>query len=100
MAPLALIAVAVVIFLMVQAHLDHPRHHSAGSSQIPGQLVQGVRGGARPRARVPKFYVVRAGDTLLAISARTGISIATLQSLNPSLDPNALQTGQHLRLRR
>jgi LysM repeat protein len=99
MAPLALVAVVVVIVLMVRAHVDHPRHHASGT-QIPGQLVQTTRGKIGPRSRPRKFYVVRAGDTLSAISSRTGIPIATLQILNPSLDPNALQTGQRLRLRR
>jgi LysM repeat protein len=99
-APLALVAVVVVIYILVHNNLDHHSHHAAGSSQIPGQLVQTTRQRARSNSHAPKFYVVRAGDTLSGISVKTGIPIATLQILNPSLDPNALQTGQRLRLRR
>ncbi|MGA2930053.1 MAG: LysM domain-containing protein [Solirubrobacteraceae bacterium] len=43
---------------------------------------------------------MRAGDSLSTISVKTGVSIATLESLNPNVDPAALQTGQLLRLRR
>jgi LysM repeat protein len=43
---------------------------------------------------------VQAGDSLSSISAKTGISVADLESLNPGIDPNALQTGQRLILHR
>jgi LysM repeat protein len=45
-------------------------------------------------------YVVRPGDNLSAIAARTGVSAATIESLNPGVSSNALQVGQRLRLRR
>ena len=53
----------------------------------------------RKYARV-KFYTVKSGDNLTTIANTTGIPIATLESLNPRIDPNSLQTGQRLRLRR
>jgi hypothetical protein len=52
------------------------------------------------RVRHAKFYVVRPGDTLSAISVKTHVSISRLLSLNPLVSPNSLQTGQRLRLRR
>ena len=50
----------------------------------------------------PTFYVVKPGDTLSTIAAKTGVSMTSLTALNPSLasSPNSLQTGQRLRLRR
>jgi len=48
----------------------------------------------------PAFYVVRAGDSLSVISARTGVPLPTLESLNPGVSSNSLQVGQRLRLRR
>lgn len=50
-------------------------------------------------ARV-KFYVIQPGDSMTSIAKRTGVALATLESMNPSVDPNSLQTGQRLRLRR
>jgi LysM repeat protein len=47
-----------------------------------------------------KFYVIQGGDSMTSIAAKTGINISTLEDLNPSVEPNALQTGQRLRLRR
>lgn len=44
-------------------------------------------------------YTVQAGDTLSGIAAKTGVSLSKLESLNPGINPGALQTGQHLKLR-
>jgi LysM repeat protein len=51
---------------------------------------------------VPRFYIVKSGDTLSQISSKTGVSVERLTELNRSLAsaPNSLQTGQRLRLRR
>jgi LysM repeat protein len=46
-----------------------------------------------------KFYVVRAGDTLSKIAAKTGVEIEELLTLNPSVDPQGLVTGQKIKLR-
>ncbi len=96
-APIALVAVAVGIYLIVDAglathHHGSRVHASAGSSTAP----------AAPRRAVhrAKVYVVRPGDTLSSISVRTRVALARLLSLNPSVSPNSLQTGQRLRLRR
>jgi LysM repeat protein len=44
-------------------------------------------------------WVVQPGDTLGAISIKTGIDEAKLQALNPDLDPQTLLEGQRIALR-
>jgi LysM repeat protein len=44
-------------------------------------------------------YTVQSGDTLSGIAIKTGVAVATLQSLNPGISPSSLQVGQHLKLR-
>lgn len=44
-------------------------------------------------------YVIQPGDTLGAIAERVGISVERLQELNPDIDPQALVSGQQLKLR-
>ena len=95
-APVALAAVAVATYLIVHAGLDTHRSSTTTSSQ----LSNGVSRSAPHHHRTPKFYVVKAGDTLSGISIKTHVAILTITSLNPGLNPNALQTGQRLRLRR
>jgi Tfp pilus assembly protein FimV len=50
----------------------------------------------RPRRT---FYTVKVGDTLGGIAETTGVPVETLLELNPELDPQALVSGQRIRLR-
>jgi LysM repeat protein len=62
---------------------------STGSSGATGSTVPGNQ----------KFYVVRSGDTLSKIATKTGVEIEELLTLNPSIDPQGLGTGQRIKLR-
>ena len=101
LAPIALLAVGAAIFMVVRAHVHTPSHATSGS-QISGTLVQSTRHTQQPahHRRAAKTYKVKSGDTLSAIQARTGVSVAVILRLNPGLNANALQTGQVIRLRR
>lgn len=98
LALIALGAVAVAVYVIVHNGLSHHattvRH--PGSTQVSGGASHG---GARHR-RTPRYYVVKAGDTLSGIAIKTRVALASLVQLNPGLSPNSLQTGQRLRLRR
>jgi LysM repeat protein len=41
-------------------------------------------------------YRIKAGDTLSAIAARSGTTVAALQAANPGIRPTALQIGQRI----
>jgi LysM repeat protein len=95
LAPIALAAVAAGTYLIVHRTLEV--HHRAPIVQ--SRRVQRGKHKAHKPAK-PKIYVVQAGDSLSEIAAKSGVSQATLEALNPSISPNSLQTGQRLRLRR
>lgn len=44
-------------------------------------------------------YVIKSGDTLGSIAEQVGISVERLQELNPDIDPQALVSGQQIKLR-
>lgn len=46
-----------------------------------------------------QFYTVASGDTFGSISAKTGVPIAEIERLNPSVSSNSLQVGQKLRVK-
>ena len=54
---------------------------------------------AGQRAVDKGVWIVHAGDTLGAISLKTGIDVTTLQALNPDIDPQTLNEGQRIALR-
>jgi LysM repeat protein len=95
LAPLALAAVAVGVYLIV--HGSTVTHHPPVAQQTTTLTTRHATKRRRPR---PKFYVVKAGDTLSGVSVKTHVPIDRLESLNPLVSPNSLQTGQRLRLRR
>ena|SRR5436305_10676712 len=93
LAPIALAAVINATYFVVRASVNDK--HPARPAHVVRKKTK--RHSKLSRAR---FYVVQQGDTLSAISSRSGIPVPTIQELNPNLNPNALQTGQRIRLRR
>jgi LysM repeat protein len=92
-AVLALIAALILVVVVVVTT-------SGGSSDGDG--------GNRTKPHVSKVgrkavqkgvWIVQSGDTLGAISVKTGIDQTTLLELNPDVDPQALFEGQRIRLR-
>jgi LysM repeat protein len=95
LAPLALAAVAVGVYMIV--HADLAKQHT---TVVHSSNRTATQPGTHRRVRRAKFYVVRGGDTLSTISVKTHVSINRILNLNPLVSPNSLQTGQRLRLRR
>jgi LysM repeat protein len=93
LAPIALAATIAGTYVVVHNSL------SAKTKAPPPHVVVGP---VRPHGKFAKnkYYAVQPGDSMTAIAAKTGVPLSTLESLNPHVDPNSLQTGQRLRLRR
>ena len=94
LAPIALAAAITATYVVVHAGLG------AKSSSSHSQVVLPRQTTTRKPVRHASVYTVRSGDTLSQISVKTGVSVPTLEALNPGINPNALQTGQRLKLRR
>jgi predicted Zn-dependent protease len=65
---------------------------------------RGSPGPMRPATAVARasrhhFWIVRQGQTLSAIAARTSVSISQLHRLNAGRDINTLRPGQFVRVR-
>jgi LysM repeat protein len=46
-----------------------------------------------------RYWTVRAGDTFGVISRATGVSLATIEQLNPGLSSTSLTIGEKVRVR-
>jgi LysM repeat protein len=68
---------------------------------VPGQrlLLWRHPPAPRPKPPGPLFWTVKPGESFGSIAAKTGISIVTLEQLNPHLKPATLQPGNRVRLR-
>ena len=100
LAPLALIAVVVAFFLVVNSSLKN-----SGGDSSPGQTsAQPTATPAKGKKdtkqrRQPRRYIVRSGDTPSSIADKTGVPLEEILRLNPDLDPQTLSPGQRIKLR-
>ena len=97
LAPAALALFALVVLVIVVASLSGGSDPSP-SERPPRESRQSRTAPQRPRIE-RSFYVVKPGDTLAEIASRQEVEIGTLLELNPDVDPQALVTGQRIRLR-
>jgi LysM repeat protein len=105
LAPLALVATVVALFLIVSPSSDDepetsPNRTSESSQGGDGEGGDGKGGESGDSERKgPRRYTVRPGDTPSAIAERTGVPLERILELNPDLDPQTLSPGQRLKLR-
>ena len=95
-APVAFLAAVTIGALVVRAGLDHGRHHAQTPSTTVTSTTKKTHG-HRPKQAV-RWYTVVSGDTLAAIAAKTGTTVAALEHLNPGIDPTALRIGKKIRV--
>jgi LysM repeat protein len=98
--PLRYLVPLVLVVIVIGAALIIANHTSSSDTSSNSAHVVNHQPRGRGKYATATFYTVQPGDNLTTIAAKTGIPILTLEQLNPSLDPNSLQTGQRLRLRR
>jgi LysM repeat protein len=98
--PLALAATVTATYFIVHHALANKHKSTTTPTVLTTSTVAHRHGGSGSGSSKAKFYVVKSGDSLSAIASKTGVSMATIESLNPHLNPNALQPSQRLRLRR
>jgi LysM repeat protein len=102
LAPLALIAFVLALFLVVATSDTSDDSDDGGdrSAQRSSETTDETETTDEPEPRVPgRFYTVETGDTLAAIAEEVGVPVNRLLELNPELDPQALVSGQRIRLR-
>ena len=97
-APLALIVVAAALLaILMSASSDDT---SKGKSSEPERTTTAAKTTtAKKAAPARSSYTVKTGDTLGGIAEKTGRTVEQLQELNPELDPQALVSGQKIKLR-
>ena len=84
LAPVALVATIAGGYLIV-----HTTRLSAKSTAAHTPAAIAPARTARGKFAKTTFYTVQPGDSMTAIAAKTGVSLSTLEALNPHVNPNA-----------
>lgn len=105
LAPIALVAF-VLAFLAVAMSADVGSENGTTSARQAEERDLGERQQTTETAseegerRLPdEVYVVKTGDTLAAIATKVGLGVEQLMELNPEIDPQALVSGQKIKLK-
>jgi LysM repeat protein len=92
-AALALIAAVILVVIVASTAMNgsdsNDQHHKQHQAQKEKK---------KHRTKA-KTYTVETGDTLTAISHKTGVPVAEILALNPEVDPQILIAGQTLKLK-
>ena len=98
LAPIALIAFSFALYSLVQDGRDKTDGNSNKVTATATATSTGKKKSSSSSKKKRKTYTVKAGDTLSGIAEKTGVSLETLNDLNP--DADTLSPGQKLRLRK
>jgi len=98
LAPAALLGFVLAVALIVLGSGGSDGDFKGKTTTAGQRTATTDRAGARRRTRARATYTVKSGDTLGGIAQKTGVKVDTLQLLNPTLDPQALVSGQKIKL--
>jgi len=100
LAPISLIAFVLVLFIVIASSgTDEDSGDSGSNISQQTQQVDTTGDTTTTTTVAGNFYTVKTGDTLAGIAEEVGVPVARLQELNPALDPQALVSGQKIRIR-
>jgi len=104
LAPVALVVFVLGLVVAVMAsNVDEGNKRSGdeeGTKEKSSGSTEGTSSSDEREGELPAdVYTVKAGDTLAGISEKVGVPVEDLQELNPKLDPQALVSGQEIKLR-
>jgi LysM repeat protein len=106
---LFLLAVTVAV-LLVKSGLDNgssaetvgtPTTTTQATTTAPTTTITLTGSGASATTTAPanaRYYVIQSGDTFGTIASQYNTTVDELMTLNPGVDPSALQPGQRIRV--
>jgi LysM repeat protein len=94
-APAAFLLAVTIAVLLVRSGL---RHHAAPPVTTTVKTTTTTTT-TPPVTRRPRYYKLRAGETLSDVAVRFNTTVEQLLALNPHVKPTALIVGQRIRVR-
>lgn len=97
-APVAFLAAVTIGALVVRAGFEHGKHHANTPTTTVTSKTKTTRRHTHKPARV-RTYTVQSGDTFASIATKEGTTVASLEHLNPGVDPTTLRVGEKIRVK-
>ena len=96
LAPVALLGAVAAVLIVVSSDTGKSSSSNGGAA-VTSSSTSTTHTQTTPRSH-RRFYVVKPGDVLSAIAAKTGVALNELMRLNPHVDAQTLTVGQKLKL--
>src|ERR1700741_1114564 len=90
-APAAFLLAVTIAVLLVRSGL----HHRAAPASVTTTVETTT---AAPQTHRPRYYTLRARETLSDVAVRFNTTVEQLLALNPRVKPTALIVGQRIRV--
>ena len=97
-APAAFLAAVTIGVVVIRAGFEHGKHHPGKPTTTATTRTTTTRKHGHGTVHARR-YTIKSGDTLAAIAAANGTTVAALVHLNPGIDPQALRVGQKIRVK-
>jgi LysM repeat protein len=94
-APAAFLAAVTIAVLLIRAGLE--TKSGPPPTTVATTTTTDTTTAAGPRR--PRFYRLRAGETISDVAVRFDTTVDALLALNPGIEPTALTVGQRIRVR-
>lgn len=101
-APAAFLLAVTIAVLLIRAGLNGDNTPATtGSTTTTAPTTSTAKGTTtgHTKTTAAQYYTVQSGDTYGSISAKTGVPVSQLESLNPDVSSNSLQVGQRVRVK-
>ncbi len=101
LAPAALVVVGIIFLIIVASGIGGGGGSNSSSNAADTSTAEATKTATtkKPAKKQAPTYTIKAGDNLGSIAQKTRVPIEKLQELNPALDPQALVSGQKIKLR-
>jgi LysM repeat protein len=93
-APVAFLAAVTIAVLLVRSGLEGKSNPTTGTT-----TTVTTTNTVSTHPRRPKYYRLRAGETLSDVALRFNTTVEELLKLNPKIKPTQLTVGQRIRVR-
>ena len=101
-APAGFLAAATIAVVLIHSGLQSGKSGGATTAvtTTPRKHVATTTTTSRRTKAVKKqYWTVQAGDTFEVISTKTGVSVATIEQLNPNVSSTSLFIGEKIRIK-
>lgn len=105
-APAAFLLAVTIAVVLIRSGMDSgkgtassPATPTAPHVKVAVTTTTTTKKKSKPHTSAAQYWTVQAGDTFGVISSKTGVPVATIEQLNPTVKSTSLFIGEKIRIK-